>query len=181
MAFTALVLLEIILIFIPIRNSVLKKVEFIYSLGVGVWGIKKMFDFYNTAMTMWTGYFKNLNSAIPNQSSIQFNGIEIIKLLNNVTAAIAIGIVIALIILTLVLRRFDGNIDKAVFIITILVLSASAVAIMLIGIFVSVKVPYFMYVSVIQAVNLLSLIMPILFVFNFECRDKTEYPDKLGE
>ncbi len=82
---------------------------------------------------------------------------------------------VAILILTIVLRRFDGNIDKAVFIITLLSLVLPIAAGVIYSIVTIISAPYFAFILAVQYVNLVSVICPSLCIFNIVCRGKGEF------
>ncbi len=73
MIFMTLVVIDAVMLFIPFRNSILKKTQLLFSVGVCAWGIKKMSEYYLIGTEMWEKYFDRFDMAIPNQSSIQFS------------------------------------------------------------------------------------------------------------
>lgn len=177
MLFAILVLIDIVLLFVTVKNSLFKNLRFVFSLGVCAWGIKRLFSYYDFASYNWLKYFDRFEMDIPFQSEIHFRGLETITMLFKDAGAVAVCLTVALIILTLVLRRFDGNIDRAVFLITLFVLIGIFVAALLLGIVTVFKIPYFAYILFIQALNVTAVSIPALMLFNNVCRGKVPTED----
>ena len=174
MLFVILLAIDVILLFVTVKSSLFKKARIVYSLAMCVWGIKRFFDYFRISIDRWKDYFDNFEMAIPFQSEIQYGGIEIIKNLYKMSWVIAISVMMAMLILTIVLKRFDGNVDKAVFWITVVTLVGLPLGMLLYGIFTIVKIPYFIYILFIYIGNMTAVVLPSIVCFNTVCRGKKE-------
>lgn len=172
MFFTVLVLIDIILLFIPLRKDFIKKIYFLYSILICLFGIYNLSNFVHTSSDMWKNYFENISQTIANQINIQFKGLELLESVSYFYSMAAIVITFAIIILSLVLRRFDGNLNKAVFFIKLLIIIVPIISILLFGFNIIIKIPFFAFVLLLESLNLVSVIVPSLLLFDFMCSYK---------
>lgn len=85
------------------------------------------------------------------------------------------SVIVAFIILTIVLRRFDGNIDRAVRLITLGAILITVFAPIVMGFLTIIRIPYFAVVMLTESVSFAAVISPALCTFNNVCIGKKEY------